>query len=92
MAEIEFTVTLGDRDVVASIADPLSKHTVPDARGCPDCEGDAYFSGCAAPDCNGYACPDCGTGCDLDFLDDDESSCARAIAECEAEEEEENAS
>jgi len=91
MAEIEFTVRLGDRDVVASILDPYSDHTVPDQRGCPNCEQDAYFSGCDAPGCNSWACPDCGTGCDLDFLDDDESTCARAIAEA-AEEAEESAS
>lgn len=75
-----------------AILDPNSPHTVPDERGCPDCEQDAYFSGCDAPDCNGYGCPDCGTGCDLDFLDDDESTCARDIAERDAETVEENAS
>jgi len=60
----------------------------PDERGCHSCEGDAYFSGCEAPGCNGYGCPDCGTGCDLDFLDDDESRCAQAIAEDEDEDDE----
>jgi hypothetical protein len=88
MADIEFTVRLGGRDVVASILDPTSDHTVPDQRGCPDCEQDAYFSGCDAPGCNGYGCPDCGTGCDLDFLDDDESQCAQALAELDDEDEE----
>lgn len=42
-------------------------HTQPDARGCPNCGGPAYFSACDAHDCNSYACQDCGTGCDLDF-------------------------
>ena len=64
---------------------PDRPHTEPDERGCPGCEQDAYFSGCEAPGCNGYGCPDCGTGCDLDFLDDDESSCAQAIADAEDE-------
>lgn len=91
MAEIEFTVRLGDRDVVASILDPLSEHIVPDQRGCPDCEQDAYFSGCDAPGCNGWGCPDCGSGCDLDFLDDDESRCAQAATEAD-QDDEENAS
>lgn len=53
----------------------------PDERGCHGCGQDAYDSGCEAPGCNGYGCPDCGTGCDIDFLDDDESQCAQAIAE-----------
>ncbi|WP_369274470.1 hypothetical protein AB5J55_35125 [Streptomyces sp. R11] len=86
MADIEFTVRLGDREVVASILDPTSDHTVPDQRGCPYCEDDAYFSGCDAPGCNGWGCPNCGTGCDLDFLDDDESRCAQAAAEDDEEE------
>lgn len=90
MADIEFTVRLGDREVVASILDPYSEHTVPDQRGCPDCEQDAYFSGCDAPGCNGWGCPDCGSGCDLDFLDDDESRCAQAAAERDAEGDEED--
>ncbi|WP_230536427.1 hypothetical protein [Streptomyces sp. OUCMDZ-3434] len=59
----------------------------PDERGCHSCGQDAYFSGCEAPGCNGYGCPDCGTGCDIDFLDDEDSSCAQVIAE-EAEEDE----
>lgn len=88
MAEIEFTVTLGGREVVASILDPTSDHVVPDQRGCPDCEQDAYFSGCDAPGCNGYGCPDCGTGCDLDFLDDEDSRCRQALAEADEDDEE----
>ncbi|KPC92211.1 hypothetical protein ADL27_26245 [Streptomyces sp. NRRL F-6602] len=51
--------------------DPARPHTQPDERGCPDCEQDAYFSGCDAPGCNGWGCPDCGAGCDLDFVDAD---------------------
>lgn len=62
----------------------------PDERGCHSCDQPAYDSGCTAPGCNGWACPDCGTGCDLDFLDDDESTCAQAIAEAEAEEDDES--
>lgn len=88
MAEIEFTARLGDRDIVVAILDPTSDHIVPDQRGCPDCEQEAYFSGCEAPDCNGYGYPDCGTGCDLDFLDDDESRCAQALAEADEDDEE----
>lgn len=63
----------------------------PDERGCHSCGQPAYDSGCEAPGCNGYGCPDCGTGCDIDFLDADESRCAQAIAEAE-EEDQENAS
>jgi hypothetical protein len=47
---------------------------------CPDCDEDLYQSGCTAPGCNGLACENCGTGCDIDFLPDDESRCAAAIA------------
>lgn len=68
------------------LLDPDREHTVPDERGCPGCEQDAYFSGCEAPGCNGYGCQDCGTGCDLDFLDDDESQCAQALNEEDEEE------
>lgn len=79
MSEIKFTVDLPSGPVEASITNPFSEHTAPDARGCPDCEQDAYFSGCDADGCNGYGCPDCGTGCDLDFVDIDEGGrCATA--------------
>lgn len=61
---------------------PDREHTVPDERGCPDCEGDSYFSGCEADGCNGYGCPDCGTGCDLDFVDaEDGGRCASSLDE-----------
>lgn len=72
------------------IPDPNRPHTEPDERGCPDCGQDAYFSGCEAPGCNGYGCPDCGTGCDIDFLDDDESQCAQALAEDDDEDSEDD--
>lgn len=65
------------------LLDPDRPHTRPDERGCPDCGQDAYDSGCDADGCNGYGCPDCGTGCDIDFLDEDESQCAQAIAEAD---------
>jgi hypothetical protein len=49
---------------------------------CGGCGEPLYDSGCAAPGCNGRACQDCGTGCDLDFVDADEGGrCAAAIAE-----------
>ena len=82
MSEIRFPVQLGDHEVEAAIVDPSSEHTVPDARGCPTCGEDAYFSGCTAPGCNGYGCPNCATGCDLDFVDADEGGrCANALDE-----------
>lgn len=80
--EFEFPVQFGDRVVTASIVVPGSEHTVPDVRGCPDCEQDAYFSGCDAPGCNGWGCPDCGAGCDLDFVDaEGYGRCATALEE-----------
>lgn len=82
MADIEFPVNLGDRIVTASILDPASEHTDPDGSRCPRCGQEAYFSGCDVPDCNGWGCPDCGTGCDLDFLDEDDGGrCACALAD-----------
>lgn len=47
---------------------PDRPHTRPDERGCPYCGEPAYDSGCEAPGCNGWGCPDCGAGCDLDFV------------------------
>lgn len=80
MSEIRFPVTLPSGVIEASITDPFSEHTVPDERGCPDCEEAAYFSGCDADDCNGWGCQDCGTGCDLDFVDaEDGGRCASAL-------------
>ncbi|MFD5564495.1 hypothetical protein [Kitasatospora griseola] len=62
--------------------DPNRPHTTPDERGCPDCGELAYDSGCEADGCSGWACSDCGTGCDLDFLDVDEGGqCAAATDE-----------
>lgn len=59
------------------ILDPNRPHTTPDERGCPDCGEPAYDSGCEADGCNGWGCQDCGTGCDLDFLDaEDGGRCA----------------
>lgn len=60
----------------------------PDERGCHSCSQPAYDSGCEAPGCNGWGCPDCGTGCDIDFLDEDESNCARTLAEADENDEE----
>lgn len=71
--------------------DPNRPHTSPDERGCPECDQPAYDSGCESPGCSGWGCPDCGIGCDIDFLDDDESTCAQAIAEA-VEDDEENQS
>ena len=45
---------------------------------CPHCGQPLYFSGCDAPDCSGWGCQDCGTGCDLDFVDDGDCATARA--------------
>lgn len=68
--------------------DPGRPHTIPDERGCPDCDEDAYFSGCEAEGCNSYGCQDCGTGCDLDFVDaEDGGRCANAIEDDEDDEE-----
>lgn len=53
---------------------------------CQDCNQPLYDSGCDAPGCNGYACPDCGTGCDLDFAPEGEGRCA-AASEDESDEE-----
>lgn len=59
--------------------DPNRPHTAPDERGCPDCDQPAYDSGCEADGCNGWGCPDCGTGCDLDFVSaEDGGRCADA--------------
>lgn len=61
------------------ILDPNRPHMQPDERGCPDCEQPAYDSGCEAAGCTGWGCPDCGTGCDLDFASaEDGGRCARA--------------
>lgn len=54
---------------------------VVDSEECPHCEEALYHSGCDAPGCNGLACQDCGTGCDLDFAPEDDSRCAAAIAD-----------
>lgn len=84
MSEIRFTVDLGRGPVEAAITNPFSDRDTVDERGCPDCNGPAYFSGCTAEDCSGWACPDCGTGCDLDFVDADEGGrCAAAVADDE---------
>ena len=66
--------------------DPHRPHVVPDERGCPECDEPAYDSGCDANGCNGYGCPDCGTGCDIDFASaDDGGRCAQARDAAEAE-------
>ena len=63
--------------------DPNRPHTEPDERGCPDCEQEAYFSGCELPGCNGWGCPDCGTGCDLDFVSAEDGGQCSAYADSE---------
>lgn len=62
----------------------------PDERGCHSCGQPAYDSGCEAPSCNGWGCPDCGTGCDLDFLDEVDSACARELIDESEDEDEED--
>ncbi|WP_329492434.1 hypothetical protein OG618_37305 (plasmid) [Kitasatospora sp. NBC_01246] len=81
MSEIRFTVDLGRGPVDAAITNPFSAHDTVDDRGCPDCGGAGYFAGCTADGCNGWACPDCGTGCDADFFSaEDGGRCAAALA------------
>jgi hypothetical protein len=77
---LTLTLTAGTFTEIVFL-DPTRPHTTVDDRGCPHCGGDYYDSGCEAPGCTGYACPDCGAGCDLDFLDAAESKCAQATAE-----------
>ena len=45
-----------------------------------ECGSDRYDTGCDAPDCDGWCCFDCGTGCDIDAAPAD-GRCARALAE-----------
>jgi hypothetical protein len=57
---------------------------------CPDCGQPFYMSGCDAPGCPGLACQDCGTGCDLDFVDaEDGGRCATALDDEDEEDHEE---
>lgn len=51
---------------------------VPDE--CPDCDVPLYDTGCAAPNCHGRTCMDCGIGCDIEIASED-GRCATAIAE-----------
>jgi hypothetical protein len=39
-----------------------------------------YDTGCGAPGCDGWCCPECGTGCDVEF-DPDGGQCATALDE-----------
>lgn len=79
MQEIRLTAGVVTEVIFLS---PDRLHTVPDDRGCPHCEDDAYFSGCDAGGCNGWGCPDCGSGCDLDFVDAEGGGrCAGALEE-----------
>lgn len=88
MSDIRFTIDLPSGPVEASILDPFSEHRVPDQRGCPECGEPAYFSGCDADGCNGYACQDCGLGCDLDFVDAEGGGrCAQSLEDDEDEDE-----
>lgn len=52
-----------------------------DAEDCSGCGEPLYDSGCDAPGCSGLGCQDCGTGCDIDFLPDEDGRCAAAIAD-----------
>ncbi|MFD4394383.1 hypothetical protein [Kitasatospora sp. NPDC058478] len=82
MSEIRFTVDLGCGPVEAAITNPFSEHDTVDERGCPDCGGPAYFSGCPSGSCSGWACTECGTGCDLDFASaTDGGRCATTLAD-----------
>jgi hypothetical protein len=48
---------------------------------CTDCGEPLYDTGCDAPGCNGRCCQNCGTGCDLAWLDADEDGyCATRLA------------
>lgn len=73
------TLTAGTFTEVVFL-DPDRPHTVPDERGCPFCGEDSYDSGCMAAGCNGYGCPDCGAGCDADFVSAEEGGrCIQAL-------------
>jgi hypothetical protein len=50
-----------------------------DESTCPGCRARNGLcdTGCAAPGCPGWSCPECGWGCDLDVVDD--GDCARAL-------------
>ena len=50
---------------------------------CPDCREPVYDSGCQAPGCNGWGCPDCGSGCDLEFVSADMGGQCSAYADGE---------
>jgi hypothetical protein len=47
---------------------------------CADCDEPLHDTGCGAPGCNGCCCLRCGTGCDREFFDPDESVCAQTDA------------
>ena len=47
---------------------------------CPNCGKPLYDTSCAAPDCHGRVCMDCGIGCDIE-VDPEDGVCATAIAE-----------
>lgn len=52
-----------------------------DENRCPDCGAQESLddTGCDAPGCRGYACPDCGWGCDLP-VNGDQGACGAALA------------
>ena len=43
---------------------------------CPECDHALYDGGCEVPGHPGAGCPDCGWGCDLGLVPDQESRCA----------------
>lgn len=46
---------------------------------CEDCGEPLHDTGCDAPGCHGFSCPDCGTGCDRDI--DPDGQCASALGD-----------
>lgn len=47
---------------------------------CPECGHALYDGGCDAPGHIGVGCPDCGWGCDLELVPDEDSRCVIEIA------------
>jgi hypothetical protein len=47
---------------------------------CPECRHTLYDGGCDGPGHVGVGCPNCGWGCDLGLMPDEDSRCAAEIA------------
>jgi hypothetical protein len=60
--------------------DTTTNTFVGDPDYCADCDEPLSDTGCGAPNCNGRCCMRCGTGCDREFFDPDDSVCAQAEA------------